>query len=520
MSYCINPHCLQPQNSDNSLFCVACGSDLLLQGCYRVIKPIGSGGFGKTFEIEDNGTRKILKVLHNTHPKAVELFQQEAAVLQQLHHPGIPKVESDGYFIFHPQNSSPLHCLIMEKIEGMNLETWMQTRNYEPIIERAALRWLKQLIEILHTVHHKNYFHRDIKPPNIILRPNGQLALIDFGTAREVTQTFMQKLEGKQITGIVSAGYTPSEQANGKAIPQSDFFALGRTFVYLLTGKNPTEFSEEYHTGQLLWQPEAHHISPGLTKLINDMIQPFPGNRPQNTTEILQRLQTLEQSLSTSATPSHQAVTVAEILPVLPTPKSPANKPVKLLAGIGIMIVGSIGLYYVVQNLLFSTSSPDVDVKGSERVIISPNDSQSTTPTITNSTPTASSVYQTIPTPEITNSIPTAPSVYQTIPTPEITNITPISTPEITVTPGKIPQVTPSSISIESPNSDKCKIEVADPQDPTLNVRSGPGVNHPIVGKLKNGTVLSVVRQEKGWYLIDAPIQGWLAANRTKKVCN
>jgi hypothetical protein len=75
MSYCINPECKHPDNTEVLLFCATCGSDLLLQGCYRVIKPLG-GGFGKTFEVDDNGTQKILKVLHNHHPKAVELFQQ------------------------------------------------------------------------------------------------------------------------------------------------------------------------------------------------------------------------------------------------------------------------------------------------------------------------------------------------------------------------------------------------------------------------------------------------------------
>ena len=72
-----------------------------------------------------------------------------------------------------------------------------------------------------------------------MLRPNGQLVLIDFGTAREATITYLAKVgAGYQITGIVSAGYTPPEQQNFQAVPQSDFFALGRTFVYLLTGQN------------------------------------------------------------------------------------------------------------------------------------------------------------------------------------------------------------------------------------------------------------------------------------------
>ena len=86
-------------------------------------------------------------------------------------------------------------------------------------------------------------------------KPNGQLVLIDFGTAREVSATYFAKVgQGGNVTGIVSPGYTPPEQTNGKAVPQSDFFALGRTFVYLLTGKPPTAFPENPRTGRLMWR--------------------------------------------------------------------------------------------------------------------------------------------------------------------------------------------------------------------------------------------------------------------------
>ncbi|MCW5312531.1 protein kinase [Nostoc sp. KVJ3] len=301
MSYCINPNCPQPQNTRQPLFCLSCGSELLLEGCYRVIRPMGSGGFGKTYEVDDSGTTKVLKVLFNLHPKAVELFQQEAAVLKRLNHPGIPKVQSDGYFIYSLRNSQvPLHCLVMEKIEGMNLEEYLTHRDNEPIGERAAVRWLKQLAEILHQVHQQQYFHRDIKPPNIMLRPDGQLALIDFGTAREVTQTFMQKVAGQQVTGIISTGYTPPEQMNGKAVPQSDFFALGRTFVYLLTGKTPDFFNEDSRTGQLIWRDSATIISKGLLDFIDYLMAPFPGNRPKETQEILDCIAVIDASASNS----------------------------------------------------------------------------------------------------------------------------------------------------------------------------------------------------------------------------
>lgn len=305
MSYCINPQCSSPQNSGTPLFCQNCGSPLLLQDIYRVIRPLGGGGFGKTFEVDDCGTPKVLKVLHNTNPKAVELFQKEVEVLSRLDCPGIPKVEPGDYFLFKPRNSpQDLHCLVMEKIEGMDLEKYMQQRNFQPISEKAAFRWLKQLAEILDLVHQQQYFHRDIKPSNIMIRQNGQLVLIDFGTAREVTQTYMQKFAGQQVTGIISPGYTPSEQMNGKAVPQSDFFALGRTFVFLLTGQEPNEFNESPLTGELIWRDKLGEVSQDFADLIDYLMKPFPGNRPQDTQAILSSLEAIDRSYDSSLPPS------------------------------------------------------------------------------------------------------------------------------------------------------------------------------------------------------------------------
>lgn len=294
MSYCLNPKCPNPSDPANSgkSACIHCGSELLLQGRYRLVAPLGGGGFGRTFEVDDNGARRVLKVLLKEHPKAVELFKQEADVLVRLRHPGIPKVDRDGYFIFSPANSTEsFHCLIMEKIAGANLQDWLKHRG-RPISQEQALNWLKQLSEILDQVHRLNYFHRDIKPHNIMCKPNGQLVLIDFGTAREVSATYFAKVgQGQNVTGIVSPGYTPPEQTNGKAVPQSDFFALGRTFVYLLTGKPPTAFPENPRTGRLMWRKGAPQVSDPLANVIDYLMAPFPGNRPQSPQMVLQCLE-------------------------------------------------------------------------------------------------------------------------------------------------------------------------------------------------------------------------------------
>jgi serine/threonine protein kinase len=298
MSICINPNCPNPENRDSHLFCHSCSSELLLEGRYRVTCLLGSGGFGKTYEVNDftastvgerNSPSKVLKVLTNNHPKYVELFQREAQVLYRLKHHGIPKVDANAYFLFFAKNRpEPLHCLIMEKIEGLNLDQYLRQRG-SPIDHKLARQWLLQLVSILQEVHSQNFFHRDIKPSNIMLRADGQLVLIDFGTAREVTETYLTKQSSGQITGVISAGYTPPEQLNGQAVLQSDFFALGRTFVYLLTAKDPSKLYDAY-ADELRWREAAPNVSPQLADLLDRMMQRFPHQRPQTAGEILQQL--------------------------------------------------------------------------------------------------------------------------------------------------------------------------------------------------------------------------------------
>lgn len=203
----------------------------------------------------------------------------------------------------------------MEKIEGLDLYQYMEQRGNRPIDEKLALLWLTQLANILYEVHQQNFFHRDIKPPNIMLKADGHLALIDFGTAREVTRTYHQKAAGQNITGIISLGYTPLEQANGKAVPQSDFFALGRTFVYLLTGKSPDQFSEGPRTGRLMWRDSALQVSKQVAGLIDYLMEAFPGKRPQNAQMILRCLSEINstvQSYSTSSSASQLPPTEIE----------------------------------------------------------------------------------------------------------------------------------------------------------------------------------------------------------------
>jgi serine/threonine protein kinase len=320
MSYCFNLACQNPSNplNINQTRCKTCRQTLLLTPSnhdvkyYRGIQLLGEGGFGKLIEVEDDvGRRQVLKSLRlkrfsdsKTKKRAIALFQQEAKVLSQLHHSGIPRVTPGGYFVWPEANRNPLmYCFVMEKIDGSNLQEWLSASGNWPLTQEQVIRWLKQLVEILEQIHRKNYLHRDIKPSNIMLRPTGQLVLIDFGAVRELTDTYLSKIQDSTApTSISSYGYTPQEQLDGRAVKQSDLFALGRTFVHILTGKHPAseEFYVEPETGRFNWRIYAPDVSSSFAALIDALIEPSVGERPRNTQLVLERIEQIREDLRRS----------------------------------------------------------------------------------------------------------------------------------------------------------------------------------------------------------------------------
>ncbi len=336
MSLCINPRCPQPNHPENdtSHHCSACGTELTLQGRYRVMRLISSqSGFGWVYEAYEQNLPKILKVLkqeYHQNEKVLELFRREAQVLCHLNHPGVPQVEPDGYFVLPlPGTSAPLHCLVMEKIDGPNLKQWMIQQGNHPISEKQAMLWLTQLADVLHLVHQHNYFHRDMKPENIMLRSTGQLVLVDFGAARQITQTYMAQLGDSGITAVSSAGYTPPEQEQGQAVPQSDFYAMGRTLTYLLTARTPNDSAiYDSRTNAFNWRPLAPQISPPLADLIDDLITPAAMDRPQTTEVILERLGKIRSAQVTTppaaVSPQNWPDTTLASHGALPQPEKPS----------------------------------------------------------------------------------------------------------------------------------------------------------------------------------------------------
>ena len=291
MSYCLNPGCQKPQNPPGTTFCRSCGMKIqpLLRNRYRIIRPLGGGGFGVTFLAEDEDKLKELCVVKQLVPqfqstsalrKATQLFQDEARRLQQLgEHPQIPTLYA--YF----QQDNYLY-LVQQLITGQTLlqEVEQQGR----FSETKIWELLHDLLPVLKFIHAHHVIHRDIKPDNIIHRQSdGKLVLIDFGVAKHLTATAI----ARPGTSIGSFGYAPLEQMNsGEAYPASDLYSLGVTCLYLLAQINPAQlWAEQGGNWVTDWQQHLDlQISSQLKQVLNKLLQK----------DIQQRYQFVDQVLS------------------------------------------------------------------------------------------------------------------------------------------------------------------------------------------------------------------------------
>ena len=297
--HCINPHCQRPYPQPwGNKFCNSCGAPLHLLDRYFSLKPLGAGGFAQIYTIWDEKTQteKVLKVLVETSPKALELFIQEAEVLSSFRNSGVPKVDADGYFQVNLVNPKPhqLPCLVMEKINGYTLEEVL-INSPQGCSEDLVLVWFIQAVLILQELHKRQIIHRDIKPSNLMLRTStpvspaksDQLVLIDFGGAKQFSGSVLRS--HPTSTRLYSSGYSPQEQIRGGNIgPGADFYALGRTMIQLLTAKYPSEL-EDALTGKLRWR-NYRQINPDLADLIDEMVEDDVRLRPANAAIIHKRL--------------------------------------------------------------------------------------------------------------------------------------------------------------------------------------------------------------------------------------
>lgn len=258
---------------------------------YQILQELGSGGFATTYlaKINDSSQRKC--VIKQLQPRfnspaiwenARARLDTEGMVLQWLgKHNQIPEL------IDHFAEGGQFY-LILEFIEGEEFDREVQK---EILSEAQMVRFLCDVLYILDFVHQQGVIHRDIKPSNLIRRAkDGKIILIDFGAVKEIgTAIFESPQETVQTQVIGTPGYMPPEQNSGKPLYSSDIYALGKTAIYGLTGRSPTDW-EEIETNEMISWCDKTAISPELTKIIQKMIAPKTADRYQSAEEVLEEL--------------------------------------------------------------------------------------------------------------------------------------------------------------------------------------------------------------------------------------
>ncbi|HEY9896633.1 MAG TPA: serine/threonine-protein kinase [Candidatus Sericytochromatia bacterium] len=296
MTCCLNPDCQQPQNADDVEFCLSCGTKLivLLRGRYRVMRPIGQGGFGRTYLALDDDRLKARCVIKQFSPqiqgtksleKAVKLFEQEAVRLYELgEHPQIPALLA--YF----EHDKRLY-LVQQFIEG---NTLLQELSQNGVfIEQRIREVLAGILPILKFVHDHQVIHRDITPSNIIRRKfDNKLVLIDFGVAKLLSV----EATNQPGTKIGTEGYAPIEQLrSGKAYPASDIYSLGATCLFLMTQVKPEDLYDPLE-GRWLWRERLREkgraISEPIAQILDKMLKDLVSERYPSAAAVMKDLRT------------------------------------------------------------------------------------------------------------------------------------------------------------------------------------------------------------------------------------
>ncbi|HIK19127.1 MAG TPA: protein kinase [Leptolyngbyaceae cyanobacterium M33_DOE_097] len=275
--------------TDQTSECPFCHSRLQLDGwvANARLNPTAQSDIA-VFRIVKQGEQRVLKVAEKA-----EALVRESLALRLLKGNGAPRSSIKDFFKVEFQGTF-YHCLTMDWIEGQDLEAW--ARQHSPISEQVALDFLEQLATVLARLHTNQFIHRDVKPENIIISPSGRLSLIDFSNVRQISQTYLARLAigegGGEQEIVASAYYVPDEQIRGQPLPQSDFFALGRTLIRLLTGVPLSDLPQK--NGLILWQ-SRRGVSQPFANLIDQLQALNPQDRPATGEQILLRCKFIRQ---------------------------------------------------------------------------------------------------------------------------------------------------------------------------------------------------------------------------------
>lgn len=253
----------------------------VIDGKYEILKELGRGGMSVVYlamdkhlnkqwavkEIKKRGSEKNDVIVINS-------LLAEANLMKRLDHPSLPRIVDiiDNVVTIY---------IVMDYIEGESLDKILNEYGAQP--EELVINWAKQICDALSYLHSQKppIIYRDMKPANVMLNPEGNIKIIDFGIAREYKE---QNLADTTVLG--TKGYAPPEQYSGQTDARSDIFALGMTMHHLLTGVDPRKGDRYVPVRQ--WNPE---LSEGIEVIIDKCVQPAAENRYQSCSDLLYDLE-------------------------------------------------------------------------------------------------------------------------------------------------------------------------------------------------------------------------------------
>ncbi len=336
----------------------------VLQGRYRIVRLVGQGGFGAVFRAWDTNLKVPVALKENadTGPDAQRQFEREAHLLANLRHANLPRVSD--HFVVPGQGQ----YLVMDFVEGKSLAALLAERG-GPLGEAEVRPWIRQVCDALEYLHSRTppVIHRDIKPDNIIIGPDGRAMLVDFGISKEFAPGKGTTIGARAIT----PGYSPPEQYSAAGTDtRSDVYALGATLYHLLTGHEPPE-SVVLIGGALLPAPRALNpaVSPAAEAAILAAMNPDIGRRLSSAAALRQALDAPPGAAQRN--PASTAVVLPTQMAAPAAPPAPASRPSWLwpVAGLVVALLALAGAMFVYPRITAKqTPTPTV----TETVMIAP----------------------------------------------------------------------------------------------------------------------------------------------------
>ncbi len=260
----------------------------LLDGKYRILHEVGRGGMSIVYMAINEKANKTwaVKEVRKDGVLDFEAVRQglivETEMLKRLRHPHLPSIID----IIEDENTL---LIVMDYIEGVPLSKVLSEYGAQP--QEHVIEWGKQLCDVLSYLHSQDppIIYRDMKPSNVMLKPDGNLTLIDFGTAREFKE---KKIEDTTCLGTI--GYAAPEQFGGmgQTDARTDIYCLGATLYHLVTGLNPGEPPYEMKPIRSV----NPRLSSGLEKILLKCTQRNPEDRYQQCFDLRYALENYEKS--------------------------------------------------------------------------------------------------------------------------------------------------------------------------------------------------------------------------------